>query len=98
MFGGGNGPASISTKMTLSEIRASLATLCWTSSISAGVIGLFIFFSFPRYTVTLRAVGVRLDRKTLASFSARFVGQQAPPMRQYRRKTATYPEDDRRSD
>jgi len=97
MFGGGNGPASTSTKVTLSEIGASLATLCWTSSISAGVIGLFIF-SFSRYTITLRAVGVRLDRKTLASFSARFVVQQAPPMRQCRRKTATYSEDDRRSD
>ena len=45
MFGGGNGPASTSAKVTLSEIGASLVKLCWTISISAGVICLFIFFS-----------------------------------------------------
>ena len=49
MFGGGNGPASTSTKVTLSEIGASLAKLCWTISISAGV-----HFLTPRRDLTLR--------------------------------------------
>jgi len=31
------------TKAALSEIGANLAKLCWTSSISAGIICLFIF-------------------------------------------------------
>jgi hypothetical protein len=42
MFGGGgHGPDCTSAKV-LSEIGASLANLCWTSSISAGVISLAI--------------------------------------------------------
>src|SRR5262249_39210853 len=41
-----HGPPSTSTKVTLSEIGASLAKLCWRTSISAGVIGLFIFSPF----------------------------------------------------
>jgi hypothetical protein len=50
MFGcGGHGPDCISAKATLSDIGASLAKLCWTSSISVDVICLFIFFSFPRF-------------------------------------------------
>jgi len=49
MFGGGNGPASTSTKVVLAEIGASPANLCWRSSISAGVICLFIFFSSSRF-------------------------------------------------
>jgi hypothetical protein len=48
MFGGGNGPASTSTKAAFPEIGASQAKLCWRSSISAGVICLFIFFSSAR--------------------------------------------------
>ena len=50
MFGGGgHGPDSIPTKPALSEIGASLAKLCWASSISADVICLFIFFSSSRF-------------------------------------------------
>ena len=41
--------APISDKAALSEIGASLVKLCWTSSISAGVICLFIFFSSSRF-------------------------------------------------
>jgi hypothetical protein len=54
MFGGGNGPASTSTKAAFREIEANRAKLCWRTSISAGVICLFIFFSSSRYTITLR--------------------------------------------
>ena len=50
MFGGGgHGPDRTSAKAALSEIGASLVKLCWTSSISAGVICLFIFFSSSRF-------------------------------------------------
>jgi hypothetical protein len=46
---GGHGPDSTPTKPALSEIGASLAKPCWMSSISAGVICLFIFFSSSRF-------------------------------------------------
>src|SRR5690349_21527740 len=49
MFGGGgHGPGSTPTKAALSEIGSGLAKLFWTSSISAGVICLFIFLSISR--------------------------------------------------
>jgi hypothetical protein len=49
MFGGGgHGPDSTPTKAAFSKIGANLTKLCWTSSISAGVICLFIFFSSSR--------------------------------------------------
>ena len=49
MFGGGgHGPDSTPTKAAFCEIGASQAKLCWRSSISAGVICLFIFFSSSR--------------------------------------------------
>src|SRR5262249_58308538 len=49
MFGGGgHGPDPTSTKAILSEFGTSLAKLCWTNSISAGVICLFIFFLLLR--------------------------------------------------
>jgi hypothetical protein len=47
MFGGEHGPDSTPTKAAVAEIGASL--LCWRSSISAGVICLFIFFSSSRF-------------------------------------------------
>jgi hypothetical protein len=50
MFGGGgNGPDSTAAKAAPTEIGAGLAKLCWTSSISAGVICLFIFLSISRF-------------------------------------------------
>jgi hypothetical protein len=49
MFGGGHGPDSTPTEAALTEIEASPAKLCWRSSISAGVICLFIFFSSSRF-------------------------------------------------
>src|SRR5215831_14370943 len=52
MFGGGgHGPDCTSAKAALSEIGANLAKLCWTRSISAGVICLFIFFSLHGLTL-----------------------------------------------
>ena len=50
MFGGGgHGPDFTPTKAAFSEIGANLAKLSSTSSISAGVICLFIFFSSSRF-------------------------------------------------
>jgi hypothetical protein len=49
IFGGGHGPGSTPTKTALSEIGVSLAKLCFTTSISAGVICLVIFFSSSRF-------------------------------------------------
>src|SRR5262245_32216316 len=69
MFGGGNGPASTSTKAAFRDIGANRTKLCWRSSISAGVICLFIFFSSSRYTITLR------DYQSMADA----VGQQYCP-------------------
>jgi len=43
--GGGHGPDSTPTKAALSKIAARRAKLCWWSSVSAGVICLFISFS-----------------------------------------------------
>jgi hypothetical protein len=54
-FGGGNGPDSIPTKVAFSESGANLAKLCWRTSISAGVICLFIFFSSSQFD--LGAIG-----------------------------------------
>jgi hypothetical protein len=47
--GGGHGPDSTAAKAAPTEIGADLAKLCWTSSISAGVICLFIFLSLSRF-------------------------------------------------
>jgi hypothetical protein len=47
--GGGHGPDCTSAKSALSEIGASLAKVCRTSSISVGVICLFILFSSSRF-------------------------------------------------
>jgi hypothetical protein len=55
MFGGGgHGPDSTAAKAAPTEIGASLAKLCWASSISAGVICLFIFFSSSRVVLGCR--------------------------------------------
>jgi hypothetical protein len=61
MFGGGgHGPDSIPTKADL--FGASVAKLCFTSSISAGVICLFIFsFLFGVLTVGRRAFALDLS-------------------------------------
>ena len=69
MFGGGgHGPDSTPTKVALSEIGASLAKLCWTSSISLGVICLFIFSAHRGLNWTYSAA-IMLDRFWTACLS-----------------------------
>src|SRR6516225_4154065 len=69
---GGNGPASTPTKVVLSETGASLPRLSWTSSISAGVICLFIFFSHKECVKLTRRRPCLADFGRLADLPAAF--------------------------